>query len=898
MEFNLGNKLYKKGCVTIDGRMDEPVWAEAEEFAGFRRPEAQGAVPADRQTSFKILPCADRLYIGIRCEDPDVDHVMSTMHTHHCFSCDSVEVFLCPDGSPFGFYQFFITADNRVFPFYYEESGTTRPDPYAPVIHTATHAGEDYWSVEAEIPFTALYMTSNNVWQNTWLLNIARTRNRKGGTYTAGGQELSSWSQMNVGFFESARFNKVAGFPIRNVEDDVYIANVSAEMTDVCENGYTGRMNVMVHNAIGGEFTFTSEHSEPITVTLPDGGGAFTVPASYAVINRTKTDMCITRLSSGAKFARSYPVMVTYEPIKVRFTLPEYRNNFYPGQDYTKIVGTAIAEKPVTLKLVGPGIPEQVITPNADGSFCFETPGFEEGDAFLTASMEGFEITKKISRLAPTGRMMSWISGGNLIVNGEAVLRRNMYANGWRGGQVFKRKYAAEPQYVTNHIRQQPKGYIEACALIKGIDNVGGESSKDIKPCDELFRKMDETIERNKDLDFSHYYISDEPECRQVSPIWLRYVYEYMMEKDPYHVCLIASRSADMYVDCADWFETHPYVAASIGPDGTRNYGKPINTIGRFIDDIAKFNRSDKCIGLLSTAFAYKYLTRAMDYLTLDEMICHVWAAMVRGAKTLWPFAYMDLPDRAAVYEGNRYTFSSMEALQEFILHGKRTTILNTLEVEAATFDLPDKKMFVLLNKVGTPQTVTLDTITGTWHEFRHARMITTNCFNLAPFEVIVGTSVDMSGDLPTYQEIKAICDNHDYKRLSSKSLLYERYDDMVVTTSANNRGNYKMFDGVHDDLGWEDEADPGRKEKFVQLDVSKIKPTFTKIALYGWHMDGTAITVGAEDNMQPLEATEKVCGEFCVTYTLQEPITPDVIRFQFNDRDKFIEVYEIEVLA
>ena len=69
MEFALGNKLFEKGCVTVDGRMDEPVWAEAEEFTGFRRPEAQGAVLADRQTSFKILPCADRLYIGIRCED-------------------------------------------------------------------------------------------------------------------------------------------------------------------------------------------------------------------------------------------------------------------------------------------------------------------------------------------------------------------------------------------------------------------------------------------------------------------------------------------------------------------------------------------------------------------------------------------------------------------------------------------------------------------------------------------------------------------------------------------------------------------------------------------------------------------------------------------------------------
>ena len=40
MEFALGNKLFEKGCVTIDGRMDEPVWQEVETFTGFKALEA------------------------------------------------------------------------------------------------------------------------------------------------------------------------------------------------------------------------------------------------------------------------------------------------------------------------------------------------------------------------------------------------------------------------------------------------------------------------------------------------------------------------------------------------------------------------------------------------------------------------------------------------------------------------------------------------------------------------------------------------------------------------------------------------------------------------------------------------------------------------------------------
>ena len=749
MEFQLDSKLFEAGCVTIDGRLDEPVWQEAKEFTGFTTPEASGGKLVEKQTTFKILPCADRIYIGIRCEEPNIDFVLATAPDRTAFAADATEIFLSPGCTPFSFYQFCISVVNKVYTFYYEESGVTRPDPYAPTIKTATYTGEDYWSAEVEIPFTALYMTPNSIWQDTWMMNITRCRNIKGLAYTAGGRENSSWSKMLTGFFDSERFNKMSGFPIRAAEDDVYIATAMADMTETCDGGYKGKMKVTANCAVGGEFTFTSENTEPFDVTLTAGGNEFYVPCVFAEINRTKISMALTRKSDGKEFARTYPVMVTYEPVKIRFTLPEYRNNFYPGQDYTRIMGTAKAEKPITLKLVGTGIPEQVITPNADGSFCFETPGFEIGDACLTATIDGFEITKKISRLAPTGHMMSWISGGNLIVDGKAVLRRNIYADRWRGGEVYRRKYDSEPQYQTPQVTRQ-KGYMVADMLVKDIDKVGGESSKDIMPCDELLRKMDEVMESNKDNDFAYWYISDEPECRQVSPIYLRHIYEYIAERDPYHVCLIASRNADIYVDCADWFETHAYVGAFVNKDGTRGYQRPINTLGRYVDDIAKFNRPDKCIGFLPTAFAYKYLTRSMDYLTFDEMICHTWAAMIRGGKSLWPFAFMDLPDRASMYYGMRYVFASFEVLEEFVLHAKRTTLINTPEVEAVHYDLPDKKMFVLINKVETPQTVTLDRITGTWCEFRHARDITTNTFNLPPFETIIGTSEDFSGDLPT----------------------------------------------------------------------------------------------------------------------------------------------------
>ncbi len=875
--------------IKLDGRLDEAIWSTVPEYTDFRVRATYGGGLAEKQTAFKLVTTADCLYIGVKCFDPHVEYLQDTPTI---YTTDHIEVVFSPANTPVAFYQFMVTYKGDTTCYYYEESGSIKPDPYAPDWTCATYIGEDYWTAEIAIPLSSLYMTRNTAWNDKWLLNIGRLAH-KGDTIRVVAEEISSWN--GCGFFETQFFNTVENMPIRPVEDDIFIVSAAAEIAENTADGYRGQLLVKTTNAVAGEFDFVSEHTDPVRVSLQAGENAFTVPCTFDRTGiRYHMSLALNRVSDGKEFKRVYPVYVAYEPIKLRFTLPEYRNNFYPGQDYTKIVGTVTAAKPVTLTLEGPGIPKQTLTPNADGSFCFETPNFEEGDAYLVATTEGYEITKKISRLAPTGHMMSWISGGNLIVDGKPVIRRNFYAYPWRGGEVLKRRYAAEPQYITPQVIKN-KGYIQPDVLIKGIDAPGGLSTKDDPLNDELKAKIDEVMEAHKDYDFTYWYIFDEPECRQVSPLFMQSVYEYIANKDPYHVISIATRTAGQYLNCADWFEVHPYLGIYRYPDGSRRADRPINRVGRYLSEITDLNRPDKCIGMLPTCFSCKDLTLTADYPTLDEMICHCWAGMVRGGKSLWPFAYMDMLDRGSTYYGMRYVFSTFEALEEFMLFGKRTTLINTDEVEAVYYDLPDKKMFVLINKVDAPQyNVKLDAISGTWCDFRHARDITTNTFDLYPYEVVVGTSEDMSGDLATYQETKAQCDAHDYKRTHNKSLLYERTGDIGIKTSAYERTNAKFFDGVLDDLAWEDGSNPANKDKFVELDISKIQPTISKIVLSGWHLEDTVIKAGKAGELTEVDVAENTGTEFSQTYILKAPITPDVLRFEFHQMHT--EVYEIEV--
>lgn len=61
----------KRYGIVLDGRMDEPVWETLEVHTGFRRLGSAGGQEVNQQTEFKILPCEDRVYIGIKCFVPD-----------------------------------------------------------------------------------------------------------------------------------------------------------------------------------------------------------------------------------------------------------------------------------------------------------------------------------------------------------------------------------------------------------------------------------------------------------------------------------------------------------------------------------------------------------------------------------------------------------------------------------------------------------------------------------------------------------------------------------------------------------------------------------------------------------------------------------------------------------
>lgn len=876
-------KLYDKNMITLDGRLDEPAWETAEAYSGFQKLKAGGGGPAPVDAIFRILPCEDRVYFGIKCMEPDIERVVAGHSTRSMWSTDSVEFFMSPTGDSFEFYQFLVTMGGKSASNFHAESGNIHPDPYAPLWHHATYVGEDYWSAELEIPYTAFYMTPNASWSNTWLMNVCRSRAEYS---TGGGTRFYTWSDLVGGFIEPTKFRPIEGFPVRAEKNDVRIASAAVDIKNKTEKGFEGDVIVTAIVPFDGEYTFSSEKTETMDVTLKAGSNQFAVPCCFENDNRQRIDLQLVRKSDGEIFKRWYPVRVTYEPIKLELSLPEFRGNFYPGQDHSKVVGKVIANKPVTVTLEGPGIGTKTATVDQDGNFSFDTAELEIGEAMLTITDSVNTFTKKIRRLTPTGHTMSWISGGNLIVDGKPVLRRNMYAEYYHGGEAFKVKYDADNLHQTLNVCGQ-RGFITPGRLMKGADAPGGEATKDKVPCDEMYKLVSGIIEANRGRDFVYYYLDDEPECRGVSPVYLKHLYDYITDQDPYHVILIGTRSADSLVECADWFETHPYINVEVR-DGKRFCSRPVNTMGRFVDQILKINRTDKCVGFLPTCFSYKYQSIFSEYPNFDEMICHTWAAMLPGAKTLWPYAYHDLNDRACLYEGIRYVFSTFEALEDLVLLAKRTQLVRNSQVHAVHYELNGEEMFVLANLVDEPQTVTLDTISGTWYNFRHGGTITGNSFQLKPYEVVIGTSKVRDAGLPTYQETAELIDKLEYQRTHTGSVFFDRHSDMIINGTSGN-GRYKLFDGIPDNYAWECNG----AGKYLEMDISKFRPTFSKVVVHGFQIDDMELKVRNNGELSAPGIKEVSNEEYTKTFLLAEPISPDALRFEFGEHR--VELYEIE---
>ncbi|MBT3292007.1 MAG: hypothetical protein HN380_31985, partial [Victivallales bacterium] len=151
----------RQGKLVIDGKLDDAAWATAPEYTGFEKAGLRERVPipAEVQTSFRVLCDRDRVYFGIRCLEPAMDQLTvhaADQHDAAMWSDDDVELFLDPVGDRSEYYQFAINSRGTQVDLYCIERGNTQK-AYSAVWQAETVVGDGFWNVEIRLPFGALY---------------------------------------------------------------------------------------------------------------------------------------------------------------------------------------------------------------------------------------------------------------------------------------------------------------------------------------------------------------------------------------------------------------------------------------------------------------------------------------------------------------------------------------------------------------------------------------------------------------------------------------------------------------------------------------------------------------------------------------------------------------------
>lgn len=163
------------GDISVDGRLDEDVWAQAEVATDFVQGTPVEGVPAQEVTEIRVVIGDGSLYIGARMYESDPSAIVRQLvRRDQEGQYDYVSISIDPNHDQRTGYYFRVSADNvQVDQYYYDDSRLDRA--WSAVWESAVHHDDEGWSAEIRIPLSQIrYESTDDV--QTWGINFARKR--------------------------------------------------------------------------------------------------------------------------------------------------------------------------------------------------------------------------------------------------------------------------------------------------------------------------------------------------------------------------------------------------------------------------------------------------------------------------------------------------------------------------------------------------------------------------------------------------------------------------------------------------------------------------------------------------------------------------------------------------
>ena len=240
----------------MDGKLDDPCWAEAAEFTGFSSRDFPKA-----QTTCWLAHDKDNLYLAFKCNEPCLDEIKAgeKQHDGPVWRDDCVEVFL---NAGQGRKTYFHIAVNSIGTTYDAmcalEDGLRRvDDKWDAGGKVNTFMDKDGWGGKLAIPFKSIGKIPAD--GETWGFNVCRER--KQGKMKI--NEESCWAQVAGGFHEPENFGTMAfgGYApaIRKVEIKMPQHVFKARVANKVEKNMEMEFKTVVISALPGAAAETSK---------------------------------------------------------------------------------------------------------------------------------------------------------------------------------------------------------------------------------------------------------------------------------------------------------------------------------------------------------------------------------------------------------------------------------------------------------------------------------------------------------------------------------------------------------------------------------------------------------------------------------------------------------------
>ncbi|MBN1672181.1 MAG: hypothetical protein JXR37_14165 [Kiritimatiellae bacterium] len=675
------------GSIELDGRLDDAAWAQATwraiPYLSKSQQTATRTAPSV-ETRFAVLTGPDAIYVGMRCEEPLMNKLAAGPLPRNgtVWERDCIEIFLDPQGRGMEYHQFMVSAGNGQFNGYSMEAGNISDSEFDAVWQSAVARAADHWSVEVRLPMTVFYKSFSSQFRDVWKVNICRERKAV--------RENSTWSRLEVANFHSPQyFNVMGGLPVKGAAYDVHLTGLAVQAF-----GKPGawkadlRFQTEATAATAGDYRLSVWLDEtalatdrPVTVARESGEVRLTDVAIPAV-GRQVFKATLTK-DGVVRAERYFKVRIDSEPLRVTLTKPFYADCVFPGQTLAAIEGRAAMNLPAgdlegaTLRttFAGPGLPgpapREWPIANGGAAFSFPVPELAVGDYTLDCRVvrQGSELaaaTVAVRRLPPPPKgICVYIDEHlNLVVDGTPRILRSWYAPEYLVSQALQDRirYPADCPFVnTAHFDISMEGE----RLLPGSRKA---MEQDAEPSAEMYAAMLKVIERARGSKLLCYYLCDEPEFRNISPVYLEHQYRFIKKHDPYRPVRIGTTQPAKFTRCADIMSTHPYIGPYVDDRGVRKLGRTLkSTYARRVQEILEAGAGRILPWTTPQAFSYGTASRNAVYPNFAEYRAMVFTSLAAGARGFKPFIRFDYYNSLDLHYGVDFCFEVIAGMEPFL---------------------------------------------------------------------------------------------------------------------------------------------------------------------------------------------------------------------------------------